>query len=51
MGSRAAYIDTLKTLGGMTEIIEITPPVEEFFGMVQASSQSWDGSDPIRVLG
>lgn len=51
IGARAAYIDTMASLGGMLEIIEITPAVEEFFGMVHAASVSWDGRDPVRVLG
>jgi hypothetical protein len=51
MGSRAAYLKTGSAIGGLLEIIEITPPVEEFFGMVHAAARSWDGKDPIRVLG
>jgi hypothetical protein len=51
VGARAAFVDTTASLGGMIEVIEINPAVEEFFGMVQAASRSWDGSDPVRVLG
>ncbi len=50
IGARTAFFDTTASLGGMLEVMEITPVVEEFFGMVQAASKSWDGSDPIRVL-
>jgi len=50
VGARTAYIDTMASLGGMLEIIEITPAVEEFFGMIRAASTSWDGRDPVRVL-
>jgi Glyoxalase/Bleomycin resistance protein/Dioxygenase superfamily len=51
VGARNAFVDTTASLGGMLEVIEVTPAVEEFFGMLRAASQSWDGSDPIRVLG
>jgi hypothetical protein len=51
VGGRAAYIDMTASLGGMLEVIEMTPAVEEFFGMMLAASRSWDGSDPVRVLG
>jgi Glyoxalase/Bleomycin resistance protein/Dioxygenase superfamily len=50
-GSRVAYLDTVTTLGGMTELIEITPPVEDLFGMMYQAAESWDGRDPVRVLG
>jgi hypothetical protein len=51
IGARVAYLDTSPPLGGMLEVAEITPAVEEFFGMVRAASVAWDGRDPIRVLG
>ncbi len=50
VGGRAAYMDTMATLSGMVELIEITPPVEEFFTMVQRASVGWDGTDPVRRL-
>lgn len=51
VGARAGYMDTTATLGGMIELIEINPKVEEFFGMLHAAAKSWDGTDPVRVLG
>ncbi len=50
VGARAAYMDTYDTLGGMIELIEMTPKTEEFFGLLQAASVNWDGKDPIRTL-
>jgi hypothetical protein len=49
-GSRVAYLDTVATLGGMTELIEVTPAVEEIFGMMYHAAESWDGRDPVRLL-
>lgn len=50
-GSRVAYLDTVATLGGATELIEMTPPVEDLFGMMYHAAESWDGRDPVRALG
>jgi hypothetical protein len=50
VGARAGYIDTTATLGGMIELIEINPKVEEFFGMLYDAAQGWDGTDPVRTL-
>lgn len=51
VGARAGYMDATATLGGMIELIEINPKVEEFFGMLHAAAQNWDGKDPVRTLG
>ncbi len=51
VGGRAAYVDTYDTLGGMIELIEMTPEVEELFAMIHHESRLWDGSDPVRRLG
>jgi hypothetical protein len=51
VGARTAFVDTFATLGGMIELIEITPKVEEFFAMVRGAAASWDGRDPVRMLG
>ena len=51
VGGRVAYVDTFATLGGFIELIELTPPVDEFLAMVHSASRSWDGTDPIRRLG
>lgn len=50
IGARAAYVDTLQTLGGMIEVIEVTPAVEGLFTMIQQASVGWDGTAPVRVL-
>lgn len=50
IGARAAYVDCLKTLGGMIEVIEVTPAVEGLFTMIQQASVGWDGAAPVRVL-
>lgn len=50
VGARAAYVDTIGDLGGMIELIEVTPPVEWLFTHVQQASVGWDGRDPIRTL-
>ena len=51
MGARTGYIDTVSTLGFMTELITANPIAEQVFGAFRAAAQGWDGSDPIRTLG
>jgi hypothetical protein len=48
-GARVAYLDM--ELGSMLELIELSPQVEQFFGMVQAAAKDWNGQDPVRMLG
>ena len=48
VGGRFAYMDTVKELGGMIELIEWTPVVQDLFGAMEAAAVDWDGSDPIR---
>jgi hypothetical protein len=48
VGARAAYMDTLSTLGGMTELIEINPLVEDFFSSIKRPSVDWRGDKPVR---
>lgn len=50
VGRRMAYMDTAATLGAMTELIEINPKVEEFFGLLHGAAQCWDGTNPVRRL-
>ncbi|HET7539804.1 MAG TPA: VOC family protein [Polyangiaceae bacterium] len=50
LGGRVAYLETTSSLGTLLELIEITPPVEQFFGMIRAAAESWDGTDPVRRL-
>ncbi len=49
-GTRFAYIDTSAVLGHMTEIYQDEPNLRDFYAMVAAESQNWDGADPIRLL-
>ncbi len=51
MGARTCYIDTISTLGFMTELITANPIAEQVFAAIRASSEGWDGSDPIRTMG
>lgn len=48
IGGRFAYMDTLKDLGGMVELIEINPAVRDLFGNLEAAAKDWDGADPVR---
>jgi hypothetical protein len=51
MGARTCYVDTVKTLGFMTELITANPVAEMVFGQLKAASVGWDGSDPVRSMG
>jgi len=51
MGARTCYLDTVSTLGFMTELITANPVAEQVFAMFRDAAQGWDGSDPIRSLG
>ena len=51
MGAKTGYIDTVTSLGFMTELITANPIAEQVFGAFRAAAQGWDGSDPIRSLG
>jgi Glyoxalase/Bleomycin resistance protein/Dioxygenase superfamily len=48
VGGRFAYVDTVATLGGMIELIELTPPVAELFRFLGDAAAGWDGSEPLR---
>ena len=51
VGARAAYMDTTRTLGGMIELIEMTPMVEKLFTTIQLANVGWTGEDPVRTFG
>ena len=51
MGSRVAWLDTVKTLGFMVELITANPVADSVFGAIRAAAEGWDGSDPVRRLG
>lgn len=50
IGGRAAYLAPKTGVVPQLELIEMTPPVEQFFGMLHAAAQNWDGKDPVRRL-
>lgn len=51
MGAKTCYIDTIKTLGFMTELITANPVAAQVFAQFRAAADGWDGRDPIRTLG
>ncbi len=51
VGDRYAYMDTQESLGGMVELIKLTPVVRELFGNLEAAALNWDGTDPVRRPG
>lgn len=51
MGARTCYLDTVSTLGFMTELITANPVADQVFGAFRQAAEGWDGSDPIRSMG
>lgn len=51
MGAKTCYVDTMESLGFMTELITANPVAEMVFGEFRKAAEGWDGSDPIRRLG
>jgi hypothetical protein len=51
MGARTCYIDTVPTLGFMTELITRNPVADMVFGQFRTAAEGWDGRDPVRTLG
>jgi len=49
-GTRFAYIDTVSMLGHMVEFYQDDKGVRDFYAMVAAAAEGWDGTDPVRVL-
>lgn len=47
---RWSYVDTSRTLGCVTELLERNPLIEGFFKLVRDAASGWDGADPIRKL-
>ena len=50
-GAPVCWLDTVDTLGFMTELITANPLKEQVFAMFRQAAENWDGSDPIRTLG
>lgn len=51
MGAKTCYIDTVPTLGFMTELVTANPVAEMVFGQIRRAAEGWEGSDPIRSMG
>jgi hypothetical protein len=50
VGARFVYADTVAALGGMTELIEVTPPVVALFQSLEDAARNWDGREPLRTF-
>ena len=51
MGAKTCYIDTVSTLGFMTELITANAIADQVFAAFRAAAEGWDGADPVRSLG
>jgi Glyoxalase/Bleomycin resistance protein/Dioxygenase superfamily len=51
MGARTCYIDTVATLGFMTELITANPIAASVFQSFRDAADGWDGRDPVRTFG
>lgn len=50
-GAPVCWLDTVASLGFMTELITANPEKEKVFKMFREAADTWDGVDPIRVIG
>lgn len=50
-GTPVCWLDTVDTLGFMTELMTANPVKEQIFAMFREAARTWDGVDPIRRLG
>lgn len=50
-GAPVCWLDTMATLGFLTELITANPLKEQVFAMFRDAAENWDGVDPIRTLG
>jgi len=48
-GARINYLDTMSVIGGMTELVELTPAQLDRYTLFYRSSIGWDGTDPVRA--
>jgi catechol 2,3-dioxygenase-like lactoylglutathione lyase family enzyme len=44
------FVDTRRTLCHMVELYEPNPSLRDFYAMVRAAAEGWDGADPVREL-
>lgn len=49
-GTPVCWLDTVDTLGFMTELMTANPIKEQIFAMFRDAARTWDGVDPIRRL-
>jgi hypothetical protein len=49
-GAPVCWLDTVSTLGFMTELITATPIKEQIFARFKEAAENWDGVDLIRRL-
>ena len=45
---RFAYMDTSRQIHAMTEVLESTTFIHDYFGNLKKACEAWDGSRPIR---
>jgi len=50
VGQRVAFIDTFAEFGFFTEIVEDNPSFRNYVTTIAHTCQTWDGTDPIRIL-
>lgn len=50
VGGRFAYLDTQANLGGLVELIELSPVVHELFATIEQAAENWQGEEPLRSL-
>jgi hypothetical protein len=50
MGAKTCYLDTVRQLGFMVELITANPVADQVFGMFKSAARDWDGREPIRRL-
>lgn len=51
MGAKTCYIDTVKPLGFMVELITANPVAAQVFAQFRDAAIGWDGRDPVRTPG
>jgi len=49
-GAPVCWVDTIATLGFLTELITANPVKEQIFALFREAAENWDGVDPIRTL-
>jgi hypothetical protein len=47
-GARISYLDTVSALGGLVELVEMTPAQLDRYTLFYRNSIGWDGTDPVR---